>query len=71
MALSSAAAARKDASAKEPNMQHRHFAFIARTIANMPESVNRLTVARQFAATLAMTNPNFDRARFIAACRPE
>lgn len=71
MALSSAAATRKDATTKTPAMQHRHFAFIARTIADMPESVNRLTVARKFATELAASNPNFDRARFLAACRPE
>lgn len=71
MSLSPDAALRKDARTKTPALQHRHFAFIARAIADMPESVNRLTVARKFATELAASNPNFDRARFLAACRPD
>jgi hypothetical protein len=64
-------AARKDrwTGGTAPQMQHRHFAFIAATIAAMPEHVNRIPVAREFAKQLARTNPNFDRDRFLAACR--
>ncbi|OHV58137.1 hypothetical protein LCM4576_08360 [Mesorhizobium sp. LCM 4576] len=51
-----------------PAMQHRHFAAIAAMVRDLPERVNRLTVARSFAGKLASSNPNFDRERFIAAC---
>lgn len=71
MALSIEAAKRKDLNAKAPTMQHRHFAFIAKMVSELPDSVNRLTVARNFAFHLHNTNPNFDRDRFLAACRPE
>lgn len=71
MALSTKAAMRKDLNAKAPTMQHRHFAFIAKMVANLPDSVDRMAIARNFAFDLHATNPNFDRDRFLAACRPE
>lgn len=71
MTLSIEAASRKDSRAKAPAMQHRHFAFIAKMVSELPDSVNRLTVARSFAYELHATNPSFDRDRFLAACRPE
>lgn len=76
MALSAAAAARKDRTT-ETMMQHRHFATIAAIIRDM-DTVNnqehgfidvREDVAEHFADVLAKTNPRFDRARFLAACR--
>jgi hypothetical protein len=54
--------------------QHRHYTFIARTIANL--GVNEQTreiVAADFANALRGTNPNYDRSRFMSAAlgRPE
>ena len=67
--LTEQSAFRKDRNAATPSLQHRHFAFIAQTIRDMPERVNRIPVARAFADKLAQTNPHFDRSRFLAACR--
>lgn len=59
-----------------PLFQHRHFAVIAAVIANLdnsdvyPEPL-RAEVAKAFADRLAATNPNFNRSRFIAACKLE
>jgi hypothetical protein len=61
----------RDRNAATPALQHRHFAFIAKTIREMPDRVNRIPVAREFAKALAETNPRFDRERFLAACREE
>jgi hypothetical protein len=57
-------------------LQHRHFAFIAATIAALPEHAPTLraqkaAMASAFADACARTNPKFDRARFIAACFAE
>jgi hypothetical protein len=47
-------------------LQHRHYAFIAATIAAMQGSaVYRAEIAKDFANA---TNPRFDRLRFLAAC---
>lgn len=51
-----------------PQLQHRHFAFIAAVIARMPGNEARLEAATAFAGALARTNPNFDRERFTRAC---
>lgn len=58
---------------KGVEMQHRHFAFIAATIAGMPDHAPSLraqkaSTAAAFASACARTNPKFDRDRFIAAC---
>jgi hypothetical protein len=50
-------------------LQHRHYAFIAATIAAMQGSaVYRAEIAKDFANALQTTNPRFDRLRFLAAC---
>lgn len=71
MPLTEQTALRKDLHTAPVQMQHRHFATIAAMVRELPERVNRLTVARSFADKLAHTNRNFDRARFIAACQGE
>lgn len=53
---------------KGVELQHRHFAFIAATIAAMPRNA-RESVAETFADACARTNANFNRSRFIAACQ--
>lgn len=68
MALSIDAATRKDkASGKGATLEHRHFAFIAATIADMPRGLRSAT-AQHFASAFASSNPRFDRARFLTAC---
>jgi len=81
MPLKPDAALRKDRTTATDRaiFQHRHFAVIADIIRRM-EKVNnqehgfidvREDVAEHFADWLASTNPNFDRSRFLAACRVE
>lgn len=64
MALSQLAASMKDRRVKTPTMQHRHFAYIAAIIADMPDDMEREKIATFFGFHLKKTNPNFDRARF-------
>ena len=74
MPLSKEAARRKDAiTGGTVKFQHRHFAFIARIIASNVEVAkwDNYSTALAFAGALASTNPNFDRARFLAACGVE
>lgn len=52
------------------SLQHRHFAFIAATIADLPFNTREQT-ARAFSEACKRTNPRFDRERFLAACRAE
>lgn len=67
--LKPAAALRKDkTNAFASSMEHRHFATIAAIIAGMNDLANNGAVARRFASELAITNPKFDRERFLAAC---
>jgi len=61
------AALRKDRTTKT-EMQHRHMAFIAAVIRDLPGEVNRGIVAADFVAALAASNPRFDKRRFLAAC---
>lgn len=72
MPLSIAAAARKDATTRA-TMTHQHFATVAAIIAVIPwmagSLYQRKLVAEHFADHLAATNPRFDRARFLAACK--
>src|SRR6266576_1250110 len=75
MPLKPVTAMRKDKSTGKSagvQMQHRHFAFIANVIASLPTHAPSLraqksSIASAFAAALAETNPNFDRARFFTA----
>ena len=70
MALSTAAAARKDKTTGKVEMQHRHFTTIAAIIAGLRvHEPSRSHIIKHFADELAATNPKFDRTRFIAACR--
>jgi hypothetical protein len=50
-------------------MQHRHFATIAQIIAALPDDIGPV-VAAHFADKLKLTNPAFDRTRFVVACIP-
>jgi len=61
-------------------MQRRHFELIAKMIASLDASapyygplspLGVRKVAYEFARTLAATNPNFNRARFLKACGVE
>lgn len=70
MTLSSAAALSKDRSSA-PRLrvfQHRHFAAIAGMIASFGYPQERERLVLHFANTLARSNVNFDRARFLRAC---
>lgn len=76
MPLSKEAARRKDAiTGATVKFQHRHFAFIARVVADswtiFADTEQLETFAGKLADSLADTNPNFDRARFLAACGVE
>lgn len=70
-------AARKDrTTGASATLEHRHFAFIAATIARMPDHAASLRTQKRscalaFAAACATTNPRFDRARFLKACGEE
>jgi hypothetical protein len=59
-------------------LQHRHFAFIAAVLAKERpdycdlEAVDQWrSTVRAFTEHLAVTNPRFDRARFLTACGME
>ena len=79
MPLTRNAETSKDSRASIPEMQHRHFAFIAGIIRGMisddgcmnsrQSDLFRQDLAETFAAKLTLTNPAFDKARFIRACR--
>lgn len=50
-------------------MTRKHFSAIAKAIASASiDAPARKAIARELAAICATTNPNFDRARFLAAC---
>ena len=70
MPLKTKTATSKDVSTAQHGveLQHRHFAFIAATIAKMPDAGYRADIALHFADECAVTNPRFDRARFLRAC---
>lgn len=73
MALSETAERAKDkrtGTYAAPQLQHRHFAFIAACIADLPK-VARLAAYQKFTNSLFRSNPNFDSARFRAACNCE
>jgi DNA-binding GntR family transcriptional regulator len=64
--LTAESALRKDRTTSG-QLQHRHFAEIARIIAAMPAK-DRNNAAIHFAEHLKWTNPRFDRGRFLRAC---
>jgi hypothetical protein len=49
-------------------MTRQHFQFIADTIKDIDDPQIRGGMARLFADRLRMTNPGFDRDRFVRAC---
>ncbi len=71
MPLKPTAAMRKDRMTGKSagiQLQHMHFAFIAKVIATSGEPIqDRRAWACMFASALDATNPNFDRARFFSA----
>jgi len=78
MTLETKAAHRKDLTSGISEMQHRHFATIAAIIREMDRGLvacstdaTRNFVAELFADRLGRTNSNFNRDRFLRACRPE
>lgn len=70
MPLTPASALRKDVTSGKCRREHRHFATVAAILRTPPmrpyEHVD--AIVQHFADELADTNPNFDRARFVAAC---
>jgi len=64
--LTTESALRKDRTTKG-TLEHRHFAFIAATIAKLPKK-ERMAMASHFADECQHTNPRFDRRRFMVAC---
>lgn len=71
MPLSTSAAMQKDkTTGKSVELQHRHFAFIAAVIADIPDHGQRCDMALHFGAALRSTNPKFDLDRFILAALP-
>jgi len=52
-------------------MTRRDFNLIASVISQLPPQVSRDVLARAFAAELPVTNPNFNRGRFLDACEPK
>jgi hypothetical protein len=70
MAMSAKAAHKKDLSSKPVTMTHQHFRFVAAVLrAQMTIApITTQPVVMHFADALRSTNPNFDRARFLAAC---
>lgn len=61
----------KDYNGNVPQMQHRHFAFIASALKAMSPGLHNGTwrhVCRQMARELRYTNPRFNELRFLEAC---
>jgi len=56
---------------KTPSMSRAHFAYLARTVLDLPDQHMRETVARNLAHHLADTNARFDRDRFLTAAGVE
>lgn len=78
--MTAKAAHKKDLSGKPVTMTHQHYRKIAEIIRGitvdgedvvgyLKERHLTASIAEQFADALASTNPNFDRARFLAACK--
>lgn len=68
MPLSEKAARSKDRSYRNPQLQHRHFAFIAACIRSIPTPAARVEAETRFGYELRFTNASFDRDRFRDAC---
>jgi hypothetical protein len=50
-------------------MTRKHFVAVAATVAAIEDTAKRAEQARHCATIFAGTNPRFDRARFLAACK--
>lgn len=68
MPLSEHAARSKDRSFAVPQLQHRHFAFIAGCIRDIPRPEARVEAVAAFVRVLKRSNPAFDNYRFMDAC---
>lgn len=68
MALPKKAARSKDRSFIVPGLQHRHFAFIAGVIRDIPTPSARVEAARVFSSWLGHSNSAFNSYRFRNAC---
>jgi len=69
MPLSTNAAMQKDkTTGKSVELQHRHFAFIASVIADIPDGSQRYEMAYHFALACRGSNRHFDHDRFMRAC---
>jgi hypothetical protein len=68
MPLSENAARSKDQRAPTPSLQHRHFAFIASVIRDIPTPSARVEACAAFGLALKCSNPAFDNNRFSDAC---
>ena len=68
MPLSEKAARSRDRNFRIPQMQHRHFAFIAGCIRNIPTPSARVEATATFHNALKRSNPAFDGYRFDDAC---
>ena len=71
--LSKASAHRKDTRNAPATFTHQHFRTVAEIIrglepADGPRMIYLDELAGRFAESLAATNPNFDRTRFLMAC---
>ena len=67
--LSKQAAHRKDLSGKPATFTHQHFREVASIIRKL--GTERATwISEHFATELSVTNPRFDRHRFLMACQP-
>lgn len=69
MPLSENAARSKDQRVATPALQHRHFAFIASVIREIPTPSARAEAAAIFVNHLKHSNAAFDRYRFMDACK--
>ena len=75
--LTKALAHRKDTRNAPATFTHQHFRKVAEIVRTMPTrdcgknqwGYVRAEIAEYFAESLAATNPNFDRARFLMACQ--
>lgn len=67
MALSEKAAKSKDLNASVPNLQHRHFAFIAGCIRKIADPAARYAACQAFLPDCDRANTAFDSDRFYDA----
>jgi hypothetical protein len=50
-------------------MTKKHFVAMAREISQMPDMTQRLATAIAFSKVAQATNPRFDQAKFLDACK--